>query len=148
MITTAWAIGPGEPASAPPFPVPKIEERPLRFILDRVGDKWSVLIILELSEGALRFGHLRTRIDVSQKMLTVTLRSLLRDGLIERQVFPTTPPSVEYRLSPLGNSLLDPIRALQQWAVVAHRHVRAARAAYESPESRRFKDSSTWSKSL
>jgi DNA-binding HxlR family transcriptional regulator len=108
-----------------------IQEHPLRITLDRVGDKWSVLILLELSEGALRFGHLRKRVDVSQRMLTVTLRSLLRDGLIERQVFPTTPPSVEYRLSSLGKSFLGPIRALQQWAVIAHRDVRAARAAYD-----------------
>jgi DNA-binding HxlR family transcriptional regulator len=89
------------------------------------------LIILGLSDGAMRFGQLRSRIDdISQRMLTVTLRNLLRDGLIERQMFPTAPPTVEYRLSPLGESFLEPMRALQEWAIATHRDVQAARAAY------------------
>jgi DNA-binding HxlR family transcriptional regulator len=112
-------------------------EEPVRIILDRIGDKWSFLIILGLAGGAMRFGQLRSRIDdISQRMLTATLRNLLRDGLIERQVFPTTPPSVEYRLSPLGMSFLEPMRTLQQWAADAHPEVQAARAAYDAIDTR------------
>jgi DNA-binding HxlR family transcriptional regulator len=112
-----------------------LEDSAVRIILDRIGDKWSFLIILGLSDGAMRFGQLRSRIDdISQRMLTATLRNLLRDGLIERQVFPTTPPSVEYRLSPLGRSFLEPMRTLQEWAVATHRDVQSARAAYDATE--------------
>jgi DNA-binding HxlR family transcriptional regulator len=108
----------------------------VRIILDRIGDKWSFLIILGLADGAMRFGQLRSRIDdISQRMLTATLRNLLRDGLIERQVFPTTPPSVEYRLSPLGKSFLEPMRTLQKWAAAAHKQVQAARETYDATES-------------
>jgi DNA-binding HxlR family transcriptional regulator len=112
---------------------PKYEDSAVRIILDRIGDKWSFLIILGLADGAMRFSQLRMRIDdISQRMLTATLRNLLRDGLIERQVFPTTPPSVEYRLSPLGESFLEPMSTLQQWAAARHQEVQAARAAYDA----------------
>jgi DNA-binding HxlR family transcriptional regulator len=121
--------------SALPSHFPKYEDTAVRIILDRIGDKWSFLIILRLADGAMRFGQLRSRIDdISQRMLIATLRNLLRDGLIERQVFPTTPPSVEYRLSPLGKSFLEPMRALQQWAAASQQEVRAARAAYDATE--------------
>jgi DNA-binding HxlR family transcriptional regulator len=104
----------------------------LRIVLDRIGDKWSFLIIFGLAGGAKRFGQLRTHIeDISQRMLTATLRNLLRDGLIERSVFPTTPPTVEYSLTPLGQSLLGPMRVLEQWATTAQAEVQAARAAYD-----------------
>jgi DNA-binding HxlR family transcriptional regulator len=107
----------------------------VRIILDRIGDKWSYSIILGLADGAMRFGQLRARIDdVSQRMLTATLRNLMRDGLIERRVFPTIPPSVEYRLSPLGTSFLDPLRTLQQWAAASQQEVQAARSAYDATE--------------
>jgi DNA-binding HxlR family transcriptional regulator len=123
--------------SALPSNVATYEDFAVRVILDRIGDKWSFLIILELAEGAMRFGQLRSHVDdISQRMLTLTLRNLLRDGLVERQVFPTTPPSVEYRLSPLGRSFLDPMRALQQWASAFHEEVWAARAAYDVTEAR------------
>jgi DNA-binding HxlR family transcriptional regulator len=119
--------------SALPSEFAKCEESAVRIILDRIGDKWSFLIISGLADGAMRFGRLRLRIDdISQRMLTVTLRNLVRDGLIERQVFPTTPPSVEYRLSPLGKSFLEPMRTLQQWAAEANEEVQAARAAYDA----------------
>ena len=112
-----------------------LEDSAVRIILDRIGDKWSFLIILGLSDGAMRFGQLRSRIDdISQRMLTATLRNLLRDGLIERQVFPTTPPSVEYRLSPLGKSFLEPMRTLQEWALATHSDVQAARAAFDASD--------------
>ena len=90
---------------------------PIRGVLDRIGDKWSFLLILKLAERPHRFGELRRAIDdISQRMLTETLRSLQRDGLLDRTVFPTTPPSVEYRLSALGQSLLEPMRGLVDWA--------------------------------
>jgi DNA-binding HxlR family transcriptional regulator len=115
---------------------PKYEDSAVRVVLNRIGDKWTFPIILGLAGGALRFGHLRSRLDdISQRMLTVTLRNLLRDGLVERQVFPTTPPTVEYRLSPLGTSFLEPMRTLQQWAAAAHQEVQAARAAYDALEA-------------
>jgi DNA-binding HxlR family transcriptional regulator len=121
--------------SALPADFTKCEDSAVRIILDRIGDKWSFLILFELAEGAMRFGRLRLRIDdISQRMLTATLRNLLRDGLIERQVFPTAPPTVEYRLSPLGQSFLEPMRALQQWAAAANAQVHAARAAYDATE--------------
>jgi DNA-binding HxlR family transcriptional regulator len=104
-------------------------------ILHRIGDRWSLLIILAVADGAMRFGQLRSRIDISQRMLTLTLRNLLRDGLIQREVFPTTPPSVEYRLSPLGTSLLEPLSVLQNWAASADEDVQAARAAYDATET-------------
>src|SRR6218665_1067433 len=85
---------------------------PIRGVLDKLGDKWSMLVILELSAGEQRFSALRRQIpDVSQKMLTQTLRLLHRDGLVDRQVFPTVPPSVSYRLTPLGQSMLEPFGA-------------------------------------
>ena len=90
---------------------------PVRGILDRLGDKWSMLIVLELSSGNVRFNELRRRIpDISQKMLTQTLRDLQRDGMVGRTVFPTVPPSVEYGLTPVGRSLLEPFGHLIAWA--------------------------------
>lgn len=106
---------------------------PVRDVLDRLGDAWSFLIVLRLAEGPLRFNELRRRVDgVSQRMLTVTLRSLERDGLVGRTVFPTTPPRVEYRLTPLGQSLVEPMLALTRWAAANHDGVRAARRRYDA----------------
>src|SRR5580698_7072545 len=96
---------------------PSHPECAIRGVLDRIGDKWSYLLILQLARQPHRFGELRRAIDdISQRMLTETLRSLQRDGLIDRTVFPTTPPSVEYRLTALGESLLEPMRELVAWA--------------------------------
>lgn len=103
----------------------------MRDVLDRVGDKWSFLLILKLASGPHRFGVLRRSVfDISQRMLTQTLRELQRDGLIERTVFPTTPPSVEYALTSLGRSLLVPMRALVTWADQSHESIREARRAF------------------
>jgi len=89
----------------------------IRGVLDRIGDKWSYLLIMQLAQRPHRFGELRRAIDdISQRMLTETLRSLQRDGLIDRTVFPTTPPSVEYKLTELGESLLVPMQGLVAWA--------------------------------
>lgn len=86
-------------------------------VLSRVGDKWTVLVVELLSEGPMRFSELRRRIgNISQKMLTSTLRGLERDGLVTRTVYPTVPPRVDYELTALGRELRTPIKALALWA--------------------------------
>ncbi|MGH8966459.1 MAG: winged helix-turn-helix transcriptional regulator [Actinomycetes bacterium] len=92
---------------------------PTRLLLDRVGSKWTTMAVLVLADaaGEVRFSELRRRMaGVSQKMLTQTLRSLTRDGLISRRVEPTTPPRVHYRLTARGRSLAEPLNALRDWA--------------------------------
>jgi DNA-binding HxlR family transcriptional regulator len=109
-----------------------IQNCPVRGILDKLGDKWSMLIVLELSAGKQRFSELRRRIpDISQKMLTQTLRDLQRDGLVARQVFDTVPPSVEYRLTELGSSLLEPFGHLVVWANSNHDAISTARSQFD-----------------
>ncbi len=110
---------------------PDLQARcPVRDILDRIGDRWSVLVINELAAGTLRFTALRRAIpDISQRMLAQTLRTLETDGLVSRTVFPTIPPRVDYALTPLGRSLLDPLAALVAWAEDHREAVHAARAA-------------------
>ena len=110
------------------------EKCPVRDVLDRVGDAWSVLVILLLGEqGPYRFNALKRAIgDISQRMLAVTLRHLERDGLISRKVFPTNPPQVEYALTDLGRSLHDRLGGLTQWAVENHAPIKAARQQYDS----------------
>jgi DNA-binding HxlR family transcriptional regulator len=106
---------------------------PLRDVLDQVGDKWSVLVVLHLSEGRLRFGELRRRIDgISQRMLTETLRRLERDGLVLRSVYAEVPVRVEYALSELGHTLIEPIGALASWAERNRGAIAAARDRYDS----------------
>ena len=91
---------------------------PTRRILDRIGDRWTVLIVCALGEGDLRFSELRRRIEgISQKMLTQTLRGLERDGLVLRTVYPEVPVRVEYALTDAGRTLLEPLGALQEWAI-------------------------------
>ena len=109
---------------------------PVRGVLDKLGDKWSMLVILELSAGEHRFSELRRRIpDISQKMLTQTLRILQRDGLIAREVFPTVPPAVSYGLTAMGQSLLEPFGALVAWADRHHGAVIESRARFDgTPE--------------
>jgi DNA-binding HxlR family transcriptional regulator len=109
-----------------------LSQCPVRGVLDRIGDKWSTLIIITLAEQPLRFGQLRRTIpDISQRMLTQTLRDLQRDGLISRHVFPTQPPSVEYRLTEMGRSLLEPLAALVHWADTYYGAIRGARSEYD-----------------
>ncbi|WP_299640377.1 helix-turn-helix domain-containing protein [Devosia sp.] len=104
---------------------------PVRNVLDQLADKWSVLIITALARRPFRFGELKREIgDISQRMLTQTLRDLQADGMIEREVFPTTPPSVEYRLSPMGRSFLVPLAALVDWALANHPAIREAREEF------------------
>lgn len=109
------------------------ECRATREILDRVGDKWSVLVVVSLSEGPQRFGELKRALEgISQRMLTVTVRGLERDGLLSRTVHPTNPPQVEYALTELGKSLLKPVAALATWAQENRAAVYSARKRYES----------------
>jgi DNA-binding HxlR family transcriptional regulator len=111
------------------------EQCPIRDVLDRIGDRWSMLVLCTLAEhGTLRFTALKSRIeDISQRMLAQTLRRLEQDGLLSRKVHPTIPPRVDYALTTLGASLLEPIRELVRWAKLNHRRVRAARRAYVPP---------------
>jgi DNA-binding HxlR family transcriptional regulator len=104
----------------------------VREVLDRVGDKWSVLVVGLLSEGPRRFSDLRRAIEgISQRMLTLTLRGLERDGLISRTVYPTIPPRVEYELTHLGRTLLEPILALATWADANRERIQTARTRYD-----------------
>ena len=105
---------------------------PVRDVLDRIGDKWSMLMIMALAMRPHRFSELHRAVhDISKRMLTQTLRDLERDGLITRHVFPTKPPSVEYRLAPLGLSLLDPMAGLVEWGDRCHGDIHAARARFD-----------------
>ena len=111
------------------------EACPIRDVLDRMGDRWSMLVLLMLQEGGtLRFSALKSRIeDISQRMLAQTLRRLEQDGLVSRAVYPTSPPRVDYALTPLGASFMQPMATLVAWADAHHDEVRAARKAYVPP---------------
>lgn len=103
-----------------------------RRILDRIGDRWTVLVIGVLGDGDARFSELRRRVDgVSQKMLTQTLRGLERDGLVRRTVYPEVPVRVVYALTDAGRTLLEPLHALQQWSIEHLSDVSAAQNAYD-----------------
>lgn len=113
-----------------PVPVGEYEQCPVTDVLRRVGDKWSILVIVLLGRRPHRFNELHRGIEtISQRMLTRTLRALETDGLVHREVFPTVPPSVEYRLTPLGHSLLQPLSGLADWAVAHRGDIAAARRA-------------------
>ncbi|MFF8414658.1 winged helix-turn-helix transcriptional regulator [Streptomyces omiyaensis] len=104
----------------------------VRQILDRVADKWSLLAIAHLERQTLRFSELRHRIEgISQRMLTVTLRQLERDGLVTRTVHPVVPPRVDYALTPLGATLHATIQSLVDWTEDHQEEIAAARAAYD-----------------
>ncbi len=110
---------------------------PSRQVLDRIGDRWSVLILVALSHGPMRYTELSRRIDgVSQKMLTQTLRGLERDGMVARTVHPVIPPRVDYELTDLGRTLRRPISALEAWAIDHMDDVVAARATYDASAAR------------
>jgi DNA-binding HxlR family transcriptional regulator len=106
-------------------------------ILQRVGDKWTVLVIGKLGDGPMRFNELRSAVGgISQKMLTTTLRGLERDGFVTRTVFPTIPPRVDYELTDLGIELLEPVTALGEWARMNTGRVNAARARFDAAAAR------------
>ena len=100
--------------------------------LARVGDKWSMLIIVALEDGALRFNVLRRRIGISQKVLTSALRGLERDGYVTRTTIPTKPPSIDYALTDMGREVLGPVRALAGWARGRLDGIEAARQRYDA----------------
>jgi len=102
-------------------------------ILSRIGDKWSVLVVMMLADGPKRFNVLKRKIGgISQRMLTLTLRGLERDGLVSRTMFPTIPPRVDYELTDLGHSLRGPIEALGQWAFTHVQVIDAARSDFDA----------------
>jgi DNA-binding HxlR family transcriptional regulator len=104
----------------------------IRDLLDRLGDKWSLLVVELLGEGTRRFSELRREIDgISQRMLTLTLRHLERDGLVRRTVFPVVPPRVDYELTPLGTTLLAAVEPLVTWTRAHRDEVETARASYD-----------------
>jgi DNA-binding HxlR family transcriptional regulator len=107
--------------------------RPIRELLDRVGDKWSLLIIGMLAERPMRFSELLRTVDgISQRMLTLTLRHLERDGLVTRTAYAEVPPRVEYALTDLGMTLLEPVLALADWANANHLLIAENREAFDA----------------
>jgi DNA-binding HxlR family transcriptional regulator len=115
---------------------PYAERCPIRDVLDRMGDRWSMLVMLTLAEhGTLRFTALKAQIpDVSQRMLAQTLRRLEQDGLVSRAVYPCIPPRVDYALTALGESFMRPLNELLAWAEKHHDQVREARRQYVPPQ--------------
>jgi DNA-binding HxlR family transcriptional regulator len=107
---------------------------PTRQVLDRIADKWTMLVIVALEHGTLRFSELRRSIDgITQKMLTQTLRGLERDGMVEREVIATVPVTVRYTLTPLGHSLAETVSGIRAWAYANMDAIEAARQTYEPP---------------
>jgi DNA-binding HxlR family transcriptional regulator len=110
-----------------------VQCRKVSAILSRVGDKWTVLVVMLLGGGPRRFNDIKRQVDgISQRMLTLTLRGLERDGLVRRTVTPTIPPRVDYELTPAGFSLLDPVQALGAWAQAHIETIEAARSAFDA----------------
>ena len=140
MAATGTSASPGssevtvdDEDCAQAFQWDKREGCEVRQILDRIADKWSLLVISLLEERTLRFTELRRQIDgISQRMLTVTLRQLERDGLVCRTVYPVVPPRVEYCLSPLGHTLLGTIQALVTWTEEHQAEIALARAEFDA----------------
>ncbi|MNX85571.1 putative HTH-type transcriptional regulator YybR [compost metagenome] len=105
---------------------------PVRGVLDRIGEKWTMLVLISLADAPRRFSELHREIpDISKRMLSQTLRGLERDGLILRLVFPTNPPSVQYRLTDMGSTLFEPLAALVRWAEKNHGLIQAARKRFD-----------------
>ena len=106
-------------------------------VLARVGDKWTVLVVATLGHGPMRFNELRRALgSISQRMLTLTLRALERDGLVTRTVFPTIPPRVDYALTSLGRDLLNPVSALGEWATRNQLKIARARERFDGVTSK------------
>ncbi|HKP08604.1 MAG TPA: helix-turn-helix domain-containing protein [Microbacterium sp.] len=124
MVTEALHSEPGNPYDA---------GCPTRRILDRIGDRWTVLVVGALDDERLRFSEIRRRVGgISQKMLTQTLRALERDGLVERTVYAEVPPRVEYTLTAAGRSLRAPLKELEQWSIRHLGSVLAAQREYDA----------------
>ena len=123
------------PIETPILGDPYRADCPTRRILDRIGDRWTVLIVGALADGDVRFSQLRRRVEgISQKMLTQTLRGLERDGLVRRTVHAEVPVSVEYSLTDAGRTLLGPLDALRVWSIEHLGDVTASREAYDRVE--------------
>lgn len=106
---------------------------PVRSVMDHIGAKWTVLILIELQSGAMRFNALgRALPDISKRMLTQTLRDLERDGMVKREVFDTKPPSVAYSLTEMGSSLMTPLLGLVEWAEARLPEITTARTTYDT----------------
>lgn len=121
-----------EPARLEPCGQPDHPDCGIRDVLDRVGDKWSVLVVVELASGPRRFRELQRAIDgISQRMLTLTVRRLERDGLVLRTVYPTVPAQVDYRLTGTGASLTHLVKALADWSLEQRDTIARARQAYD-----------------
>lgn len=119
------------PASKRPDPN-HADCRGVASVLSRVGDKWSVFVIMMLGDGPKRFNELKRMINgISQRMLTLTLRGLERDGLVTRTIFPTIPPRVDYELTDLGRGLSRPVKALGEWAMEHLPQIEAARTQFD-----------------
>jgi DNA-binding HxlR family transcriptional regulator len=134
---------PDLPAPDLPAPdLPALELRPgdcpaVSELLARVGDKWSVLIVMTLGSGPRRFNELKRSVGgISQRMLTLTLRGLERDGLVARTVFPTIPPRVDYALTGLGHSLLGPVQGLGMWVHANKAEIERARRLFDQREGK------------
>ena len=141
-VPTEATEAPEPGASEPPLvltaelglPVSEAEHTacPVTDVLRRIGDKWTVLVVVLLGRRPMRFNELQRAIEaISQRMLTRTLRNLERDGLVRRTVYATVPPTVDYRLTDLGASLLPPLSALADWAVTHADALTAARTAHD-----------------
>ena len=110
----------------------------IRGVIDRIGDKWSLLVIVTLAGGPMRHGELRRQvIGVSQRMLTLTLRQLERDGLITRTIHPEIPPRVEYALTDLGTTLIPPALSIAHWAIANYATIEKSRVEFDSGAARR-----------
>jgi DNA-binding HxlR family transcriptional regulator len=106
-------------------------------LLQRIGDKWTVLVVRTLGDGSLRFSEIKRALgSISQKMLTTTLRGLERDGFVKRTVFPTVPPRVDYELTPLGHELLDPVKTMAEWALKNAERVERAQTKFDGASGR------------
>lgn len=132
-VEVTAAVSGGMPSHSPNQPKWSYDPQcPVRDVLDRIGDKWSTLVLVTLANSPHRFSAVQRAIpDISKRMLTQTFRDLERDGLIARQVFPTKPPSVEYCLTSLGETILEPLTVLVQWADRSHAAIKNARLAYD-----------------
>ena len=105
-------------------------------VLSRVGDRWSLLVTITLAQyGTMRFNALKRHLGISQRMLSLTLRGLERDGLVRREQFPTIPPRVDYSLTALGQSFQDPVRAMGAWALANLDEIDAARARFDASQA-------------
>lgn len=105
-------------------------------VLDRVGDKWTVMVVGVLASGPTRFNAVQRSIPgLSHRMLTITLRGLERDGLVERRAYPTSPPKVEYELTEFGHSLIEPLSVLSTWAIRNREKILSARARFDEGQA-------------